>query len=382
MHQHPGRARLLTGRSRHAIGQSVHATRDAQWLTVGAAASLEDAYGALSSIYPELAEMWTRFASRPIRNAGTLGGNVANGSPIGDSMPALIALDAEIVLQRAMKTRSMPLDKFYLGYQKSALEPGEFVAAIRVPLPSAKLRFRTYKVSKRYDSDSPAVCAAFAVTLDGTRVTAARFAFGGMAATPKRASNAEAVLVNQEWNEANVKAAMQALDVDFQPLTDMRASSAYEKQSGAQRALAFLPGNARRAARTPRRQRVRVRHAISRIFHRPYKRSTTSIKDHAMNKRTDPLLDSAADSEITARTGETFDAPSAKKPEGAAIGVGLPHESAHLHVSGEATYVDDIGEVRGTLACGAGPVVPCACPHRHELDFEQGPRGAGRRSPC
>jgi len=205
-------------------------TRDAQWLTVGAAASLEDAYGALSSIYPELAEMWTRFASRPIRNAGTLGGNVANGSPIGDSMPALIALDAEIVLQRAMKTRSMPLDKFYLGYQKSALEPGEFVAAIRVPLPSAKLRFRTYKVSKRYDSDISAVCAAFAVTLDGTRVTAARFAFGGMAATPKRASNAEAVLVNQEWNEANVKAAMQALDVDFQPLTDMRASSAYRSK--------------------------------------------------------------------------------------------------------------------------------------------------------
>lgn len=124
----------------------------------------------------------------------------------------------------------MPLDKFYLGYQKSALEPGEFVAAIRVPLPSANLRFRTYKVSKRYDSDISAVCAAFAITLDGTRVSAARFAFGGMAATPKRASNAEAVLLNQEWNEENVEAAMRALDIDYQPLTDMRASSAYRSK--------------------------------------------------------------------------------------------------------------------------------------------------------
>jgi xanthine dehydrogenase small subunit len=205
-------------------------TRDGQWLTIGAAASLEDSYAALSSVYPELAELWTRFASLPIRNAGTLGGNVANGSPIGDSMPALIALDAEIVLQKATKVRTMPLDAFYLGYQKSALETGEFVAGIRVPLPSTNLRFRTYKVSKRYDQDISAVCAAFAVTLDGSRVSAARFAFGGMAATPKRASNAEAVLVNEEWNEANVKAAMRALDVDFQPLTDMRASSEYRSK--------------------------------------------------------------------------------------------------------------------------------------------------------
>ena len=205
-------------------------TRDGQWLSIGAAASLEDSYAALSAVYPELAELWTRFASRPIRNAGTLGGNVANGSPIGDSMPALIALDAQIVLQKGTKVRTMPLDAFYLGYQKSALETGEFVAGIRVPLPSAKLRFRTYKVSKRYDQDISAVCAAFAVTLDGIRVSTARFAFGGMAATPKRASNAEALLVNEEWNEVNVKAAMLALDVDFQPLTDMRASSDYRSK--------------------------------------------------------------------------------------------------------------------------------------------------------
>ncbi|WP_250537965.1 MULTISPECIES: xanthine dehydrogenase small subunit [unclassified Caballeronia] len=202
--------------------------RDAHTLTIGAAASLEDAYAALAADYPGLAELWTRFASRPIRNAGTLGGNVANGSPIGDSMPALIALNAQLVLQKADKTRTVRLDAFYLGYQKTALDAGEFVAAIRVPRPVAALRFRTYKVSKRYDQDISAVCAAFAIWLDDShRVTDARIAFGGMAATPRRAAQAEAALIGREWNEASARAAMTALDADFQPLTDMRASSAY-----------------------------------------------------------------------------------------------------------------------------------------------------------
>jgi len=202
--------------------------RDAQTLTIGAAASLEDAYAALTADYPELAELWTRFASLPIRNAGTLGGNVANGSPIGDSMPALIALNALVVLQRERKTRTLPLDAFYLGYQKTALEAGEFVAAIRVPRPAQDLRFRTYKVSKRYDQDISAVCAAFAlrVAADGT-IADARIAFGGMAATPKRAAQAEAVLKGAAWDEATAKRAMEALTADYQPLTDMRASSAY-----------------------------------------------------------------------------------------------------------------------------------------------------------
>jgi xanthine dehydrogenase small subunit len=122
----------------------------------------------------------------------------------------------------------MPLDAFYLGYQKTALDAGEFVAEIRVPRPVAALRFRTYKVSKRYDQDISAVCAAFAIRLDDdNRVTDARIAFGGMAATPKRAANAEAALIGQEWSEATARDAMAALDADFQPLTDMRASSEY-----------------------------------------------------------------------------------------------------------------------------------------------------------
>ncbi len=201
--------------------------RDSTTLTIGAAASLETAYAALAADYPELAELWARFASLPIRQAGTLGGNVANGSPIGDSMPALIALNAQVVLRQDRHTRTLPLDALYLGYQKTALAPGEFVAAIRVPRPAPALRFRTYKVSKRYDQDISAVCAAFALHVKDGQITEARLAYGGMAATVKRARHAEAALTGSPWDEATARRAMDALMADYQPLTDMRASSAY-----------------------------------------------------------------------------------------------------------------------------------------------------------
>ena len=196
-------------------------------LTIGAAATLTDAFAALVADYPELAQICTRFASLPIRNAGTLGGNVANGSPIGDSMPPLIALNAQVVLRSGERTRSMPLDAFYVGYQKTALEAGEFVAALRVPRPHPNLRFRTYKLSKRFDSDISAVCAAFALHVDDGRIASARVAYGGMAATPKRATHAERALAGSRWDEAAAERAMAALERDYQPLTDMRASSAY-----------------------------------------------------------------------------------------------------------------------------------------------------------
>ena len=197
-------------------------------LEIGAGVSLNDAYAAICRHYPDaLTEMWQRFASLPIRNAGTLGGNVANGSPIGDSMPWLIALGSQVVLRSATGERVLALEDFYLGYQQKDLQPGEFVQGLRVPLPRPGLRFRTYKLAKRFDQDISAVCAAFALTLDGDTVAAARIAFGGMAATPKRAASAEALLVGQPWNEASLRAAMNALAQDYAPLSDMRASSAY-----------------------------------------------------------------------------------------------------------------------------------------------------------
>jgi len=197
-------------------------------LQIGAGASLNDAYAALCQHYPEqLSELWQRFASLPIRNAGTLGGNVANGSPIGDSMPWLIVLGTQIVLRGANGQRIMPLEDFYLGYQKKDLRPGEFVEALRVPLPSAAVHFRTYKLAKRFDQDISAVCSAFAFRLDGERILDARIAFGGMAATPQRAAQTEAFLRGQVWSEENLAIAMRLLADDYAPLSDMRASNTY-----------------------------------------------------------------------------------------------------------------------------------------------------------
>ncbi|OON64762.1 xanthine dehydrogenase small subunit [Massilia sp. KIM] len=201
-------------------------------LEIGAGVSLEDAYAAVCRHYPdELSELWQRFASLPIRHAGTLGGNVANGSPIGDSMPWLIALGAQVVLGSGGGQRVLALEDFYLGYQQKDLRAGEFVQALRVPLPRAGLRLRTYKLAKRFDQDISAVCAAFALTLIGDTVASARIAFGGMAATPKRAPNAEALLVGRRWDEAALREAMAALERDYAPLSDMRASSGYRMRA-------------------------------------------------------------------------------------------------------------------------------------------------------
>lgn len=196
-------------------------------LTIGAAVSLADAYAALRDHYPEMNEMWERFASQPIRNAGTLGGNVANGSPIGDSMPALIALASSVTLASVAGTRKLALEDLYLAYMKNAIAFDEVLATIEIPLPVSGRQFRIYKVSKRFDSDISAVCAAFSILLDGDRIADARVAFGGMAATSKRAAATEAALNGHPWEEATARAAMAAMITDFAPLSDMRASSEY-----------------------------------------------------------------------------------------------------------------------------------------------------------
>ena len=196
-------------------------------LWIGAGVTLTDAYAAVVRHYPEFAEMRERFASVPIRNAGTLGGNVANGSPIGDSMPGLIAIGAKVVLRGPAGARSLPLEDLYVAYMKKSMRPDEIVEAIEVPAPRPGWQFRTYKLSKRYASDISAVCAAFALRREGDRIAEARVAFGGMAATPKRAAATEAALAGKPWNEATARAAMAALAKDYAPLSDMRASADY-----------------------------------------------------------------------------------------------------------------------------------------------------------
>ena len=217
-------------------------------LEIGAGVTLEAAYAALARHYPtQLTDIWQRFASKPIRNVGTLGGNVANGSPIGDSMPWLIALGSEVVLQGVAGVRVLALEDFYLGYQQKDLRSDEFVLAVRIPVPKEEVLFRTYKLAKRFDQDISAVCAAFAITLDGNLVASARIAFGGMAAIPQRARSAEAALIGQPWSEATLTVAMLALEQDYAPLSDMRASSAYRMQA-AQNLLRRFWLETRRAA--------------------------------------------------------------------------------------------------------------------------------------
>lgn len=199
-------------------------------LLIGAGASLESAWRALAQRLPSLTEVWLRFASPPIRNAGTMGGNIANGSPIGDSAPVLMALDAQLVVRKGARIRRVPLAEFYLGYMKNQLQAGEFVQAMAVPLAAMQRQVRAYKISKRFDCDISALCAGLAIELDGDKVKQVRLAFGGMASTVKRAAAAEAALTGQAWTQESVQLAQAALAQDFKPLSDMRASAAYRMQ--------------------------------------------------------------------------------------------------------------------------------------------------------
>jgi xanthine dehydrogenase small subunit len=210
------------------------ASSDAQGLSIGAAVPLTQAWALILKSYPQLTELALRFGSPPVQNSGTLGGNVANGSPIGDSMPALIALGAQVELQRGSSVRRLALEQLYLGYQRKDMAPGEFLVRVLIPAPAAGQCFASYKVAKRFDQDISALCAAFALRIEHSHVVAVRIAYGGMAAIPSRAAATEQALLGQPWNEASVEKAMRALGEDFKPLTDMRASSGYRLQAAAQ----------------------------------------------------------------------------------------------------------------------------------------------------
>ena len=196
-------------------------------IEIGAAVSYSDAEAALTEAVPGLADYWSRIGGWQIRNMGTVGGNIANGSPIADLPPVLIALGAELVLRKGKARRTMPLEAYFLDYGRQDLAPGEFVDAVRVQRPAADAKLGFYKVSKRRDEDISSVCAGFMVRAAQGRIRDVRLAFGGMAATPKRAAGAEAALVGRDWGRPAMDAAMQALERDFTPISDWRASKEY-----------------------------------------------------------------------------------------------------------------------------------------------------------
>ncbi|MFP2768638.1 xanthine dehydrogenase small subunit [Oceanisphaera sp. KMM 10153] len=204
---------------------------DDQQLVIGAARSLSDSYEALSRVFPDFGELLHRFASLQIRNQGTLGGNIGNASPIGDAPPVLMALNARLVLRKGDQVRELPIEEYFLSYKVTAQEEGEFIEKVIVPKPAANQHFKVYKLSKRLDDDISAVCGAFNLTIEDGIVTDARIGFGGMAAVPKRAAACEQALNGQPWNHATVKAAMKALNGDFEPLSDFRASKEYRSKT-------------------------------------------------------------------------------------------------------------------------------------------------------
>jgi xanthine dehydrogenase small subunit len=199
-------------------------------VAIGAAATLTDAFAALVADRPQLKTFANRFAGLPVRNSGTLGGNVANGSPIGDSMPLLIALGAHVVLLSVHGHRDMPLEDFYTGYRQNVLAPDEVVGWIKVPRPTETELLRAYKISKRYDDDISAVCLVIAARIRDGVVEQIGIGAGGVAATPVRAVQTEALLRGAPWTLETAQKATASLRAEFQPISDMRASSAYRSE--------------------------------------------------------------------------------------------------------------------------------------------------------
>jgi xanthine dehydrogenase small subunit len=196
-------------------------------VTIGSAVTYADAMETLAALHPAIGALIRRIGSRQIRERGTIGGNVANASPIGDMPPLLLALDAVLILASADGLRRLPVEEFFQGYRKTALEPGEVLLAIEIPRPADDLQLAVYKVSKRFDQDISAVCGAFALRLEDGRVQSIRIAYGGMAAIPRRATTAEEALTGGLWSVETTRAAMAEVDAAFTPLSDMRASASY-----------------------------------------------------------------------------------------------------------------------------------------------------------
>ncbi|MCX8996642.1 xanthine dehydrogenase small subunit [Rhizobiaceae bacterium BDR2-2] len=207
--------------------QTLDVTEDG--MRIGAGVTYAAAFNAVSAMFPAFGRLISRIGGQQVRNMGTIGGNIANGSPIGDTPPALIALGAELTLNGAAGPRTLPLEAFFIDYGKQDRKPGEFVESVFIPRPARDSRYAVYKISKRRDEDISAVCGGFYLELEAGTVKAVRIAFGGMAGTPKRAGAVEAALLGRPWTEETVRAAQPAFDADYQPLTDWRATAGYRQ---------------------------------------------------------------------------------------------------------------------------------------------------------
>jgi xanthine dehydrogenase small subunit len=236
---------------------SVMRVAELQWiaatdtgLELGAAVRYADAHEPLAKLHPSFNDYIRRLGAVQVRGSGTVVGNIANGSPIGDMQPALIALGATIRLRKGKAERTLPLEKFFIDYGKQDRAPGEIVTHVSIPSPPRGAFFAAEKISKRFEQDISAVSAGFLVRAEQSVVVEARLAYGGMAGVPKHAATAEAALTGKPWTEASVRAAMSALASDFKPLSDWRASAAYRLESAQNLLLRFFLENSGGASAT------------------------------------------------------------------------------------------------------------------------------------
>jgi xanthine dehydrogenase small subunit len=223
----------------------LHACRDLQRVErvpggwrVGAGVTIAALRAAMAAPHPAFAELLRRFASEQVRGAATIGGNIANGSPIGDAPPALIAMGARLHLRRGAARREIEIEEFFLGYGRQDRAKGEFVEAVTIP--EAVPGLACYKLSKRFDQDISAVCGCFSIATEGSQITSARIAFGGMAGVPKRAPAVEAALIGRDWSLATMTAALPAFAEDFTPMSDMRASAGYRLEAARNMLLRYF----------------------------------------------------------------------------------------------------------------------------------------------
>ncbi|AYD01841.1 xanthine dehydrogenase small subunit [Neorhizobium sp. NCHU2750] len=203
-------------------------TIDETGITIGAGVTYADAHGYFDAVIPALGQLLDRIGGQQVRNMGTIGGNIANGSPIGDTPPPLIALGSQLTLRSHSGRRTIPLESYFLAYGKQDRMAGEFVEKIFVPRPDDDSHFAVYKISKRRDEDISALCGAFNLKIDADGLVGEiRIAFGGMAATPKRATHVEDMLTGKPWTWSTISAVRDLFDEDYQPLTDWRATAEY-----------------------------------------------------------------------------------------------------------------------------------------------------------
>ncbi len=300
------------------VGELQMIEQTADTLTIGAGVTYSQALETIAQLFPDFGEMTRRIGAVQVRNAGTIGGNVANGSPIGDTPPALIVLDATLILRKGSERRRLPIEDFFIAYGKQDRARGEFLEAIEIPLPGPGADLKCYKITKRFDQDISAVCGCFAVQVADGVVTSARIAYGGMAATPKRAPAVEAALEGNPWTQETVSSAIAAFDDDFAPITDMRASAGY--RLGAARNL----------------------------LQRYFEESRSALSETRLVGLGSTVAGLRKNRSIVPEVVES-DRHRADQIKGGVTALSR-HDSGHKHVAGEAVFVDDIAAPEGTLA--------------------------------